>query len=59
METKKGRPTDNPKTIQTRIRMTKEQAEKLNECSKKLQISKTDVVVKGIEMIYDNLKTGK
>lgn len=56
MEGKKGRPTDSPKVVQTRIRMTKEESEKLNECSKKLNISKTEVVVKGIEMIYEKLK---
>lgn len=59
MEGKKGRPTSCPKTVQTRIRMTKEQSEKLSDCSKKLNISKTEVVVKGIEMIYENLKDVK
>lgn len=59
MEHRKGRPTNNPKTIQTRIRMTQEEANKLNECANTLGVSKTEVIVKGINKIYTNLKKGK
>lgn len=36
MVKKMGRPTENPKIIQTRIRMTKDEASMLNECAIKL-----------------------
>lgn len=50
-----GRPTNNPRTIQTRIRMTTHEADMLDECAKLLGTTKTDVIVKGIQVIYDML----
>ena len=51
-----GRPTDDPKIHQTRIRMTKSEWDMLEFCSKKLGKTKTDIVVEGIENIYKTLK---
>ncbi len=53
---KLGRPTDNPADIQLRIRLTKDDSEKLKECSEKLNKSKSDVVRQGIDMVYQGLK---
>ena len=55
MVKKMGRPTSNPKKHQTRIRMTDDEVEKLNYCSEKLSISKTDVINMGIDKVYKEL----
>lgn len=51
MELKKkmGRPTDNARTEQYRIRLSKEEMENLNRLSEKLKLSKADVIRKGLE----------
>lgn len=56
MVTKRGRPTDNPKVIQTRIRMSEEEAEMLRICSETLKKTKTDVVIMGIQKVYSEIK---
>ena len=57
MVNKKGRtPSKNPKNHQTRIRMTEEQVQKLEFCSQSLKISKTDVINKGVDMVYAEIK---
>lgn len=55
MVKKMGRPTQDPKKNQTRIRMTDEEVAKLNYCSEKLSISKTDVINMGIDKVYKEL----
>lgn len=52
---KMGRPTDNPKNGIIKIRADEQTIEKLSECSKKLDMSRSDVVRKGINDIYDDL----
>lgn len=54
--TKLGRPTDNPKNIQARIRMTQDEADMLNKCAEKLNMTKTDVIVKGIKLVFESIK---
>lgn len=56
MVKKMGRPTDNPKIHQTRIRMSDEELQKLNYCSEILEISKTDVINMGIDKVYEEIK---
>jgi hypothetical protein len=56
---KMGRPTENPKNIQTRIRMTEEQAKKLEFCAKEKNITKTDVIILGIEKVYQEILSNK
>lgn len=51
-----GRPTDSPKDTMFRVRLDKETEEKLAVSASKLVLSKSDVVRKGIEMVYDTLK---
>lgn len=52
-----GRPKiDNPKTIQTRIRMTQDESDMLKECADVLQKTKTDIVVMGIQMVHATIK---
>ena len=50
-----GRPTDSPKDTMFRVRLDEESEKKLNVSADKLQISKSDVVRKGIDMVYDTL----
>jgi predicted transcriptional regulator len=50
-----GRPTDNPKTGIIKIRADEQTIEKLSECSERLNMSRSDIVRKGINDIYDSL----
>lgn len=52
MTGKKGRPTNNPAKNQLRIRLTDDDCERLEACSKALGINKSDVVRLGIDRVY-------
>lgn len=54
---KMGRPTDNPKDIVLKVYFDKETAEKLDECIGELNVSKSEVVRRGIHKVHDDLKT--
>ncbi|MBF1006153.1 MAG: hypothetical protein HXK79_03355 [Lachnospiraceae bacterium] len=56
VEKKMGRPTTNPKELNTRIRLSHEDVDMLESCSKKLGVTKAEVIRKGIKMVYDNLQ---
>ncbi len=56
MSAKMGRPTDNPRNIQVRVRLNKEEAAMLSDCAEQLQISKTAVIVRGIKQVYSEIK---
>lgn len=51
-----GRPTDNPKNFQTKIRMTKEEYKMLEECVKLLNATKTEIIISGIKEVYKKAK---
>ena len=53
---KMGRPTDAPKIIVKRARMSESDVEKLKECCKILKMSESDVLRKGIDEVYQKLK---
>lgn len=53
---KMGRPTDDPKTNETRIRMSDRDIAMLNECCEKLKMTKADVIRLGIKKVYDSLQ---
>ena len=50
-----GRPTDNPKDISLKVRLDKETAEKLDKCIEELEVSKAEVIRRGIHRIHDDL----
>ncbi len=51
-----GRPkSENPKNVRLEIRLTKTESQLLEECSRELETTKTDVIVKGIEIIHQRL----
>ena len=58
MEEKKkiGRPTENPKTHETRIRMSDEDIDKLNFCCDRLGKTKADIIRLGISKLYEEIK---
>ena len=56
MSPKMGRPTDSPKTHETRIRMSDEDVEILQKCCEKTGLSKADVIRKGIREVYEKVK---
>jgi len=56
MSPKTGRPTQDPKKHETRIRMSDHDARILEECCKATGLSKSDVMRKGIRMVYESIK---
>ena len=56
MGTKMGRPTDNPKTEIIKIRATKNDREKLLECCEKKQATQYEIVMEGINKVYEEIK---
>lgn len=56
MSPKMGRPTSNPKTHETRIRMSDEDIRILEECCKITGLSKAEVIRQGIREVYDRIK---
>lgn len=56
MVAKMGRPTNDPKRYNTRIRMTDSEVERLNYCAEKLGKSKTEIISLGVQKVYDEIK---
>lgn len=56
MSPRTGRPTDNPKQLSTRIRLSQEDVDRLEYCAEKTGQSKADIIRQGIKSVYDRLK---
>lgn len=56
MSPKVGRPTTDPKTHETRIRMSDEDVRILKICCEKTGMSKADVIRLGIREVYEKVK---
>ena len=56
MSPKTGRPTSNKRTKRLEIRMAPDEAQLLQECADELQVSKTEVIVKGIRLVQAELE---
>lgn len=56
MSPRTGRPTDNPKQLSTRVRLSKEDVDRLEYCAEKTGQSKADIIRQGIKSVYDRLK---
>ena len=52
----KGRPTSNKKTERFEVRLAPNEAELLQECADELQVTKTEVIVKGIRLVRAELE---
>lgn len=59
MSPRKGRPTDEPKSLNTRVRLSENDVERLGFCAEKLNITRAEVIRKGIEKIYEEIKKEK
>lgn len=57
MSPKIGRPkSDNPKNVRIEIRLTEKDAEKLKQCAEELNTNRTDIICKGIDLVYSTIK---
>lgn len=56
MAPRTGRPTDNPKNLNTRIRLSDKDVEMLEFCSNKTGKSKSEIIRIGIKKVYEELK---
>lgn len=56
MSPRTGRPTDNPKNEQIKIRATKEDKKLLEECCNQLNQTQYEVVMNGIRKVYAEIK---
>ena len=52
---KMGRPTDNPKDTAIKAYLDKESANKLENCIKELDVSKSEIIRRGIHKVHDDL----
>jgi predicted DNA-binding protein len=53
---KMGRPTTNPKNEELKVRISKEDKEKLEYCIKNSSKNKSEIVREGIDKVYNELK---
>ena len=53
---KMGRPTANPKTEQLTLRLTSDEADLLKYCADKLNLTRTQVIIKGAEMVRNSIE---
>ena len=56
MSPRTGRPTDNPKKHETRIRMTDEDVKILDYCSAQTGFTKSEIIRMGIREVYKKIK---
>ncbi len=57
MSPRTGRPPkENPRKINLNIRLTEAEAQDIQECANALKISRTDAIMKGIEMVKSEIK---
>ena len=52
-------PKENPKKISLGLRITQETADKLQRCAEKMNVSRTNVIEKGIDLVEAELKKSK
>ena len=56
MSPKIGRPPkDNPRNINLNIRLTKQESADIQECAEKMKITRTDAIMKGINLLKAEL----
>lgn len=52
---KMGRPTDNPKNVHFKMRLTQDESDMLNKCAELKKSTKTDVLIAGLKKVYKEL----
>lgn len=56
MSPRTGRPTEEPKTLSTRIRLSEEDVSMLEYCSKETGMKKSELIRLGIKKVYEEIK---
>jgi predicted DNA-binding protein len=52
----KGRPTNEPKNLSTRIRLSDEDVKRLEFCCQETGLTKAEIIRQGIQTVYEKLK---
>lgn len=55
MSPRTGRPTDEPKILSTRIRLSNDDIERLEFCCEKTGLKKSEIIRQGIKEVYKKL----
>lgn len=56
MSPRTGRPhKENPRNVNLNIRVTKDEAKMIQDCADRLSTTRTEVIVKGVRMVQDEL----
>ncbi len=57
MSPRTGRPPkENPRKVNLNIRLTEQEANDIQECADKLNLSRTDTIMKGIHMVKSKIE---
>lgn len=57
MSPRTGRPPkENPRNVNLNIRITNDEAKRIQECADKMNMTRTDTIMKGISMVEEELK---
>lgn len=56
MSPRTGRPTDDPKKLSTRIRLSEEDVRILDYCCEKTGKTKSEIIRMGIRTVYEEIK---
>lgn len=57
MSPRTGRPPkDNPRNVNLNIRVTKEEAQLIQDCANALGTTRTEVIIKGVKMVKEALE---
>lgn len=48
-------PKDNPRNVNLNIRITKKESERIQKCADELKTTRTDAIMKGIELVEEKL----
>lgn len=60
MSPRTGRPPkENPRNVNLNIRITKEESRRIQNCADKLSMTRTDTIMKGIEMVEKEVEEQK
>lgn len=56
MSPRTGRPTDNPKNLNTRVRLSDEDVSMLEYCCTETGMKKSEIIRLGIRKVYEEIK---
>lgn len=57
MSPRTGRPPkDNPRKVSLNVRLTEQEAKDIQECADSLKISRTDAIMRGIQLLKAEIK---